>query len=299
MNLFSISQLEQFSGIKPHTIRIWETRYNALTPTRSEGNTRYYNNKEFRRLLNIVSLMNDEYKVSELCVMPDEKLHTLIGEKLKNKITGNDNINYFITQMLLAGMTYDELYFDKLFSSCLQRFGLKDTYVMIIYPMLDRIGMMWTIDTILPAQEHFISNLIKKKLIAATDQLSQAKSDEDSWILYLPENEFHEIGLLFAQFLIRASGKKIIYLGCNLPLDTLITAIQDIKPKKLLFFLVNYNNPIETQKYLNYLHTNLKKIKIYISGSQKLISKLKTGKNLIWIKSVSELQKLINPKSQD
>jgi len=291
MNLFSISQLEQFSGIKPHTIRIWETRYNALTPTRSEGNTRYYNNNEFRRLLNIVSLMNDEYKVSELCAMPDEKLHMLIGKKLKNKITGNVSSNYFITQMLLAGMTYDEVYFDKLFGSCLQRFGLRDTYVIILYPMLDRIGMMWTIDSIQPAQEHFISNLLKKKLIAATDRLPPAKSAEDSWILYLPENEFHEIGLLFAQFLIRESGKKVFYFGSNLPVDTLLKATLEIKPEKLLFFLVNYNNPKESQKYLNYLDTNLKKLKIYISGSQKLISQLKTGENVTWLKNVSELQK--------
>src|SRR5687767_7176712 len=139
MNLFSISQLSRFSGIKPHTIRMWEQRYGALQPTRSEGNTRYYDGNQLRRLLNIVSLTDSDYKVSELCRMPDKKLNNLIQEL--NKPSGTPGPEeYFISQLIVAGISYDENHFDKIFSHCIMRFGVKETYIRVIYPMLNRTG---------------------------------------------------------------------------------------------------------------------------------------------------------------
>jgi methanogenic corrinoid protein MtbC1 len=291
MDLFSISQLQQFSGIKAHTIRIWEQRYNALTPSRSQGNTRYYSNYQLRRLLNIVSLMGFEYKISELCAMPDEMLFKIINSHLKNYSSPDLAIEYTISQLLAAGMSLDENYFDTLFSGCIVRYGIKNTYVNVVYPMLERIGLMWTNDTMPPAQEHFISNIIRQKLFTAIDSLPPAKSSKDSWLLFLPENEFHEIGLLFAQYVIRSKGKKVFYLGCNVPLDTLTKVIKEITPANILFFLVHNNIPVDTQKYLNTLSANFRKTTIYLSGSEKLISGLKPGKSTKWIRSVEELEK--------
>ncbi|MGK2864305.1 MAG: MerR family transcriptional regulator, partial [Chitinophagaceae bacterium] len=143
MNLFSISQLEQFSGIKAHTIRIWEQRYNALKPQRSEGNTRYYDNTQLRRLLNIVSLMNGKYKVSELCSMPDEKLFSLLRNQNEIRSAANETHEYFIAQLIAAGIDFDEILFEKIFSACLLRFGIKHTYTHILSPVLVRIGVLW------------------------------------------------------------------------------------------------------------------------------------------------------------
>ncbi len=143
MNYFSISQLARYSGIKPHTIRMWEQRYNALTPNRSEGNTRYYDNKQLRRLLNIASLLESDYKVSELCKMPDKKLFSLV-EELPNKTADNDINEFFVLQLVSAGMSYDEVSFDKIFSHCLLKYGIKEAYIKVIYPMLHRVGIMWT-----------------------------------------------------------------------------------------------------------------------------------------------------------
>ncbi len=291
MDLFSISQLQQFSGIKAHTIRIWEQRYSALNPTRSEGNTRYYSNDQLRRLLNIVSLMGHEYKISELCAMPDEMLFKIIKSHLKNLSSPDLAIEYTVSQLLAAGMSLDENYFDSLFSECIVRYGIKNTYVNVVYPMLERIGLMWTNDTMPPAQEHFISNIIRQKLFTAIDSLPAVKSSKNSWLLFLPENEFHEIGLLFAHYLIRRAGKKVFYLGCNVPFDTITKVVKEITPSNLLFFLVHNNIPIDTQQYLNNLSANFKKGKIYLSGSGKLISELKTGKSMQWIRSVEELEK--------
>ena len=291
MDLFSISQLQQFSGIKAHTIRIWEQRYNALSPGRSEGNTRYYSNDQLRRLLNIVSLMGYEYKISELCSMPDEKLFKIINSHLKNLSSPDLAIEYTVSQLLAAGMSLDETYFNSLFSESIARYGIKNTYINVIYPMLARIGLMWTNDTMPPAQEHFISNIIRQKLFTAIDSLPPVKSSKDAWLLFLPENEFHEIGLLFAQYVIRSKGKKVFYLGCNVPLDTIAKVVKEITPSNILFFLVHNNIPVDTQEYLNTLSANFKKTNIYLSGSEKLISELKPGKSIQWIRSVEELEK--------
>jgi len=145
MNLFSISQLSQFSGVKPHTIRIWEKRYNALNPNRSTGNTRYYDNSQLRRLLNIVSLTECGYKLPEICAMTDKKLFGLIEEINKNS-SQNETTNYFVTQLIGAGMSFNEEHFEKIFAHCLIRFGIKAAYINVIYPMLLRIGMLWSTD---------------------------------------------------------------------------------------------------------------------------------------------------------
>lgn len=292
MNLFSISQLAQYSGIKPHTIRIWEQRYNALSPNRTKGNTRYYDNSQLRRLLNIVSLMESGHKVSELGPMSDKKIFQLL-EEITNWDLSNDPTEYFISQLIAAGMSYDEAHFEKTFSHCLLRFGMNSTYIKIIYPVLDRIGFMWATDKIPPTQEHFISNLIRQKLFTAIDYIPAANSSADSWLLFLPENEFHEIGLLFAYYLIRLSGRKALYLGVNVPQQSLVAAVNDSTPKNLLFFLVHNDFPDQVQSYLNGLSTAFASENIYFSGNQNLIRQLAPGKNIQWLQSVEDLQQLL------
>ncbi len=291
MDQFSISQLAQFSGIKPHTIRIWEQRYNALNPNRSGGNTRYYDNSQLRRLLNIVSLTDSEYKVSELCAMPDKKLFKLI-EELQIKTT-NGASGYFISQLIVAGMNYDESHFDKIFSHCLLRYGMKDAYIKVIYPMLIRIGLMWTNDSLPLAHEHFISNMLRQKLFTAIDSLPPAKSDSDSWLLFLPENEFHEIGLLFAHYLIRLSGRKVIYLGTNVPLKSVISSVKNTSPLNLLLFLVHNNSNEEIQEYLNELSSIFPGKNILVAGNH-LKDQLKTRKEIQWLQSVADLEQKLS-----
>ncbi len=290
MDLFLISQLQQFSGIKAHTIRMWEQRYNALTPNRSEGNTRYYDNTQLKRLLNIVSLMEMGHKVSKLSSMSDEELFDLLDVVLKNNTSVDDPMEYFIAQLIAAGISYDESHFDKILSHCLLRFGMKGSYVKVIYPMLVRVGLMWATDEMPQTQEHFISNLIRQKLFSAIDSLPPAKSVNNSWLLFLPENEFHEIGLLFANYLIRLAGYKVIYLGSNVPFETLINAVQEIDPVNLLFFLVHHDVTKDSQEYLTKLMEKFNHQNIYLSGNVKLISQLKVAKNIKWIMSVDELE---------
>ena len=237
MNLFSISQLSQFSGIKPHTIRIWEQRYSAFKPNRSDGNTRYYDDTQLRRLLNIVSLLDNGHKVSSLCSMPDEDLYFMVSNLGTSEFS--ESTEYFVTQLIAAGLSYDTSYFELIFSDCIVKLGLKNAYIKVIYPMMERIGLMWATDNLPTAHEHFITNIVRQKFLAALDSLDAPDPLSESWLLFLPENEFHEIALLYAQLVIRLSGKKVIYLGSNLPIESVIAAIDQTKPKYLLTFLVH------------------------------------------------------------
>src|SRR5699024_10017098 len=154
MDSFPISQISQFTGVKPNTIRAWERRYDAVKPERSEGNTRYYSNSQLRRLLNIVRLRED-YQISKLCSYSDEKLFELIVSQQQNG-SSNESDNYFISQLIAAGMDYDEAHFEKVFAHCLLRYSMKAAYIQVVCPILERLGLMWTTNSLYPACEHFI-----------------------------------------------------------------------------------------------------------------------------------------------
>lgn len=292
MDLFSISQLSRFSGIKPHTIRMWEQRYEALTPIRSEGNTRYYDNNQLRRLLNIVSLIKADYRVSEVSSLPDKKLFKLI-EELSGRDLKKDMLEYFILQLISAGMNYDEVNFEKMFSHVFITFGMKDTYVDIIYPMLKRVGIMWTTDQVQPSAEHFISNMIRQKLFTVIDSLPSPKLTSDSWLLFLPEDEFHEIGLLFSHFMIRQSGRKSVYLGANVPLESLKNAAIICVPGNLLFFVSHNENKRVLQDYIDELGRFFKNKKIWIAGQAELFENIEVSENVNLLFSVDKLERIL------
>jgi MerR family transcriptional regulator, light-induced transcriptional regulator len=271
---------------------MWEHRYNALKPTRSGGNTRYYDNSQLRRLLNIVSLTKFDYRISDLCSMTDKMLFKLVEDFNKEEIA-NEPIEYFVSQIIAAGMSYDEPHFEKIFSHCVLRFGVKTTYVKVIYPVLLRIGLMWASDAMQPAYEHYISNLLRQKLFTAIDSIAPPKVNSETWLLFLPENEFHEIGLLIANYIIRFSGRNVIYLGGNVPWESLLTSIDDTRPGNLLFFLVHNDLPGDAQKYCSRLSAAFKGKKIFIAGNPKLISQLKADRKIRWLQSVESLEELL------
>ena len=290
MDQFSISQLSQFSGIKPHTIRIWEQRYNALEPHRSEGNTRYYDGSQLRRLLNIVSLSGTGKKISKLCSLSDEELFKLRVEYEDDAGLKKD-YEYFISQLISGGMSYDEINFEKTFSHCLLRFGLQKTYIEIIYPMLDRIGLMWSINNIPPSQEHYISNLLRQKMFTAIDSMPPDTSTNETWLLFLPEDELHELGLLFANYFLRSRGKRVIYLGPNVPLSSVENTLNDLQIDYLMLFLVHKDLPERVEEYFRNLRKIAGKRKIYVAGGGVSSDSFKSDEALIQLTSVEDMEK--------
>jgi len=291
MNLFTISDLQQYSGINVHSIRAWEKRYNALTPHRTKGNTRYYDGNQLKRLLNIVSLMNDNYKISELCSMSDDTLVKLLLNKLETEKTESYSDDFLVSQLVSSAINFDELLFDKIFSRAVAKYGLEDAYLVVIYPTIQRLGVLWSIDGVSVAQEHFATHLFRQKLITSIDILPLKDNKKGSWLLFLPEGELHEIGLLMANYLIRNSGEYSIYLGANSPIKTVKDTAEVVKPSFLLTFLVANNNPEYDQKFVTSISKLFPLQHIYICAEEGRIKNLKGTKNITFLTSMNDFKK--------
>ena len=297
MSSYSIKQLEQLSNVKAHTIRIWEQRYNMFTPKRSDTNIRLYDDEQLKKLLNVCILMNHGMKISVISKFNQDQIAKEIDKITISSQQNDQKIESIINQLIIAISNFDEAQFDKIFSSVVWGYGLLNTYVKIIYPMLSRIGFLWLKSNVIPAQEHFVSNLIKQKIFAAIDALPIPTKTDQTWILFLKENEEHEIGLLFANFLIRQSGRRVIYLGQRIPYDNLKEVILLNNPTHLFTFFVTNQEENSTEKYIQKISNQYKNLTICISGnSSSIISK---QKNILMLESVQQLLELIHPTTFD
>ncbi|TKC09587.1 MerR family transcriptional regulator [Pedobacter frigoris] len=290
---YSISDLEQLSGVQTHTIRIWERRYHALEPMRSAGNTRFYDDNQLRRLLNIVGLSQTGLKISQVCALSDQEMDKLLSNEMDQQISKDAHFEYYITQLLNFGLLYNEYDFDMLISECLSIHGMAVTYKNIIYPLLVRLGLMWRRDHICPAQEHFISNILKQKLYKAIDGLPIKPNANSSWLLFLPEDEGHDIGLLYASYVLKAEGQRVIFLGGRVPLDSVKDAMHNNGIDHILLFMVRSRPLNEANEYLNELSNLYKMTRIHIAGNYKLISELELASNIGWFKSIEEFEQII------
>jgi DNA-binding transcriptional MerR regulator len=218
-SVFSIKDLENLSGIKAHTIRIWEKRYNILEPMRTETNIRLYNLANLQKLLNITLLHNYGYKISKISKFPQDKIPQLVREIVSEKSTKHHAISAF----KMAMMNFDQTLFFNTYNSLLSEKSFSEIFFDIIIPLMNEIGFLWQTDTISPAHEHFLSYLIKQKLLINTEklQLQEPTKTEKLFILYLPMNEIHELGLMYLNYEILLNGYKTIYLGESVPTDSL------------------------------------------------------------------------------
>jgi len=223
---YSIRDLEKLSGIKAHTIRIWEKRYQLIQPRRTSTNIRYYSDNELKKLLNISILHRHGYRISKIAQLDNDEIHERIRE-ITNE--GCDFISQ-VENLVIAMIELDENKFEKILSKSIIRIGFEETIIKLVYPLFEKIGILWVTGTINPAQEHFMSNLIRQKLVSAIDgQISSDSSASKKFILFLPEGELHELGLLFYSFMLKKSGHQVIYLGQSVPFHDLIE-INEIKP---------------------------------------------------------------------
>ena len=231
MSQYSIKDLEQLSGIKAHTFRIWETRYAILKPKRTATNIRYYDDDDLKVVLNIAVLNEHGYKISKIASMSAEDISAEVVKLSKEFCHYPDQIQ----SLTLAMIDLNERQFDKVLTSNIHRVGLERTMVDIVYPFFIRVGVLWQTGAINPAQEHFISNLIRQKLIVAIDgQSINLTPHSKKFMLFLPAGEMHEIPLLFANWLLKRSNHQTFYLGQNTPLADLVLASQIVKPDYLL-----------------------------------------------------------------
>lgn len=215
---FTIKDLENISGIKAHTIRIWEKRYNLLHPKRTETNIRYYSHQNLTKLLNIALLNKNSFKISKIAEMSDEAITRNSRELAFNIAVNDEAINSFKLSMF----QFDKTLFNDTYSKLLHKITFRDIFKDVFIPFLEQIGLLWHTETLLPAHEHFISNLIAQKIQINTEKLQfTVPSSNNTYVLFLPENEIHELGLLYLNYELVLRGNHTIYLGQSLPLDNL------------------------------------------------------------------------------
>lgn len=218
-NVFSIKDLENLSGIKAHTIRIWEKRYNVLQPMRTDTNIRLYDLASLQKLLNITLLHDYGYKISKISAYPEDQIPVMVREIVSSKSAKN----HAITAFKMAMMNFDQELFFNTYNWLSEEKSFKEIFNQVFIPLLEELGLLWQTDTITPAHEHFISYLIKQKVLVNTEKLQTAKPTklDRVFVLSLPMNEIHELGLMYLNYEILLSGYKTVYLGESMPIDNL------------------------------------------------------------------------------
>ena len=260
---YSIKELEKLSGIKAHTIRIWEKRHNIIQPERTETNIRFYSDEDLKKIINVSMLNNHGVKISKIAGMSFEEIKLKILDMTSTQTSASG----YIEQLVVSMVDLDEEHFEKTLASVVKKFGFERTVLEAIYPFLEKIGILWQTKNITPAQEHFISNLIRQKIIAAIDDIPLAQRSKRKILLFLPEHELHELGLLFNYYLVKQAGFKVYYLGQNVPYEDLKAIVATHNPQTLVTSMIA---PVSggTTAYLTRLSQQFPKQQILVSGIQ-------------------------------
>lgn len=278
MSTYSIKDLEQLSGIKAHTLRIWEQRYNLLNPKRTDTNIRFYDDDDLKLILNVALLNDNGFKISKIASMASHEIRDEVIKLTERVLTHDDQIH----ALTICMIEMDEERFDKILSTNIIKLGFEQTMLNIIYPFMSKIGVLWQTGAINPAQEHFISNLVRQKLIVAIDgQIYHGGGKK--FLLFLPEGELHEISILFASYLIKSKGHKVIYLGQSTPNDDLLSVFKLHQPEYLLTVITTSPSSEYVQEYVNALSERFSSCQILVTGYQVI------GQDLVFPKNVRQM----------
>ncbi len=290
MTRYSINDLEKLSGIKAHTIRMWEKRYHIIEPKRTDTNIRYYHDCDLKKLLNISTLNRHGFKISTIAGMDEAEIHDKVME-----ITGtNGDHETTINNLVVAMIEFDEDAFEKILNTAILQLGFEHCVTHILYPFLEKVGILWLIGTINPAQEHFITYLIRQKLIIAIDgQPKPSSPDARTFLLYLPENELHELGLLFYSFLLKKNGFKIIYLGQSVPFDDLLKVVNVRNTDYLFTYLIAAISQRDLPDYLQKLGETFPDKKIFVTGNQAHTNEVPFPKNVIPVQDAEQFKNML------
>ena len=262
MGHFSISDLEQLSGIKAHTIRMWEQRYGLLRPVRSATNIRMYSDDDLRRLLNITTLCGRGQRISQVAKLSDAE----ISEAVLACCDDSHDYHRQVNALLAAMLGFDEARLSQLLSEATARLGFENMMLHVAYPLLQRIGLMWLAGTVDLAQEHMLAHLLRQKLLAATDALPVVPTTARRWVLFLPADELHELALLFMNYILRARGQHTLYLGQNLPTPGLSNVGTGYQPDAVVTVLTTQPERSRVTDFAHELRAMFPKAQLVLYG---------------------------------
>lgn len=290
MNAFTIKDLENLSGIKAHTIRIWEQRYKFLRPHRTATNIRYYSNDELKTVLNIALLNKYGFKISHIDrMMPQEIKERILSlgdpEAIQERI-----INELVQEMVDMDMER----FETIIGNYIAAKGIEKAVILIIFPFLEKIGILWQTGHINAAQEHLVTNIIRQKLIVAIETTSSHIKFGKTFLLFLPEGEHHELGLLFMHYLLKSRGAKTIYLGANVPIRDVEQVIKLKKPDIAFIHLTATCSSFNLEKFLANVAQRFENTTTVISGQLTQDYKRKVPANVQFKRSLSEVMEYLS-----
>ena len=285
MNLFSIKDLEQLSGIKAHTIRIWEQRYSFLKPNRTDTNIRFYSNEELKAVLNISLLNRYGYKISHI----DKMNATEMKEKIFNLSHSDAQQERLVNELIQCMIDLEVEKFEEVLDSCIESKGIEKTIINIVFTFLEKVGVLWQTNHINPAQEHLVTNIIRQKLILAIETIITPINREKTVLLYLPEGEHHELCLLLIHYMIKNRGINVLYLGANIPLKDVLYVVIHKQPVYLYSHLTAIAHSFNLEKYLMQVGNKLQGSKLILSGQMIQNYKKKVPDNVDVKKSLLEV----------
>ena len=291
MSTYSINQFSEITGITKFVLRTWENRYGFLKPERSDTNIRIYTDEMLVRALNTNFLLKNNYKISKISKLNDEQIvneiDSLVDEKLDNVI------EFYINEIIISAINFDGQKFHDTYNEGIEKFGLVNFYRDVILVTMKKIGILWLSNKVSPSQEHFLSEQIKQKISVSINEAYYKNQSGKTWLLFLPENEFHEIGLLFTKFLLVQNGNNVVYLGSNVPYGSLIDVIEKKNIDATLLFAVTNGSKNNLSYTANYLNSVFKDSEHYVithdlNIDRNLISNLRIFDNIDnFIKEIS------------
>lgn len=289
MGSYSIKELERLSGIKAHTIRIWEKRHNIISPQRTSTNIRYYSDEDLKKILNISILKKNGVKIGTIANLSYKDIVKKIEELQKLR----SSPQLYQDQMLVAMIDLDESKFEKMLSNLILKYGFEHSITQIIFPYLEKVGMMWLTSNISPAHEHFLSNFIRQKMIVAIDALPIIEDkDAPKVLLFLPEHEMHEFGILFSNYYLRKYGCKTLYLGQIVPLKDVKSISKSYKPDYVITSLSTKLHHYTIEEFFSHLSSNIPNSQIFVTGYQLRNWNKKTPDKLRIFRSFEDLKRI-------
>lgn len=291
MGQYSIKELEQLSGIKAHTIRIWEKRHNIISPQRTATNIRYYSDEDLKKIINVSMLNTQGLRISKIAQMSAEEINSLILEKSEAKT----DASIYVDQLVVAMVSMEEELFEKTLDQVVKKIGLEECVTQIIYPFMEKIGVLWQTKKINPAQEHFISNLIRQRIIVSIAALPLPGKKARKAMLFLPEGEVHEIGLLFFNYITRKRGINTLYLGQSVPYEDLKSVYKIHQPALIITSFISSPGPRHLEKYILQLSADFPQSLILASGLLVRNTAFTIPKNVRTFYKASDLPPLLAP----
>lgn len=263
--MYSIADLERISGIKAHTIRIWEKRYKLFAPSRTKGNHRLYSDDDFMRLLNVSRFVKEGYRISTVAGWSEAEIANRLGEYEKQTDANGGIDNYFIEELISAAISFDERRFYRAMKRVEADFDFLTIWIELFLPVLQRVGNLWLAKKFTPSQEHFISALIRRKMSIAIDKQTAPPRNSPTILLFMPPNEYHELGLIMCNYVIRNQGLNTVFLGQDVPLINIRQFVSAHRPMALLTFAQHSRF---SKRFRTFVETDevFKQVKLLISG---------------------------------